>query len=111
MYLFDFIRDNTQKFEEICKSHKVDKMYAFGSSITHNFDIKKSDIDLLVQLDVKNPLDRGEALMSLWDELESFFSKKVDLLTADSLKNPFLKKSIEETKVEIYDGQGEKVLV
>lgn len=111
MYLFEFIRNNTDKFEEICKAHKVEKLYAFGSSITDKFDIEKSDIDLLVHLDIDNPLDRGEALMSLWDELESFFTKKVDLLTEDSLKNPYLKKSIEETKVEIYDGQGEKVLV
>lgn len=111
MYLFDFIRDNTDKFEEICKAHTVEKLYAFGSSITDEFDFEKSDIDLLVHLDIDNPLDRGEALMSLWDELESFFSKKVDLLTTDSLKNPYLKKSIEETKVEIYDGQGEKVIV
>jgi len=85
MYLFDFIRDNTNKFEEICKAHKVEKLYAFGSSITDEFDFAKSDVDLLVQLDVIDPLDRGEALMSLWDELEAFFSKKVDLLTQDSL--------------------------
>lgn len=111
MYLFDFIRKNSDKFEEICKAHKVEKMYAFGSSITTDFDLEKSDIDLLVKLNINNPLDRGEALMSLWDELESFFSKKVDLLTSDSLKNPYLKKNIERTKVEIYDGQGEKVLV
>ncbi|MGJ3234996.1 nucleotidyltransferase family protein [Marivirga sp.] len=111
MYLFDFIRNNSDIFEGICKAHKVEKMYAFGSSITDKFDFEKSDVDLLVHLDIDNPLDRGEALMSLWDKLETFFSNKVDLLTADSLKNPYLKKSIEETKVEIYDGQGEKVLV
>lgn len=50
-------------------------------------------------------------LLSFWDSLEILFDRKVDLLTEDSINNPYLKKSIESTKKLIYDGQGEKVFV
>ena len=100
-----------QRFRELCSSHQVRYIYAFGSSVTDRFDEEKSDIDLLVEVDAEDPVERGEKLMSLWDGLEALFLRKVDLLTDSSLKNPYLRKSIEATKVLIYDGSGEKVFI
>jgi predicted nucleotidyltransferase len=54
---------------------------------------------------------RGDALLSLWDDLEILFRRKVDLLTDDSIDNPYLKRNIDRTKKLIYDGEGEKVFV
>jgi predicted nucleotidyltransferase len=79
-------------------------LYAFGSSTNNNFNPVESDIDLLVEIEDADPIERGEKLMSFWDRLESFFNRKVDLLTESSLRNPFLRKSIDSTKVLIYDG-------
>lgn len=98
------------EFKTICENHNVKLMYAFGSATNDSFDANTSDIDLLVEIDDHNPTERGEKLISLWDSLESFFQRKVDLLTESSLRNPFLKKSIESTKVLIYDGSGQKIL-
>jgi hypothetical protein len=98
-------------FASLCKSHNVKYLYAFGSSVTDKFNPRKSDIDLLVEIDSPDPLDRGEKLLSLWDLFESFFKRKVDLLTESSIRNPFLRKSIDSTKVLIYDGSGQKVLI
>ncbi len=86
-------------------------MYAFGSSITDHFEPTKSDIDIVVELDIKDPIVYGETLLSFWDKLEIFFERKVDLLTDDSINNPYLRKSIDSTKKMIYDGQGKKVFV
>ena len=47
----------------------------------------------------------------LWDTFEVFFHRKVDLLTDSSIRNPYLRKSIDSTKILIYDGSGEKVFV
>jgi len=99
------------EFTALCQSHQVSKMFAFGSSITDHFDPNNSDIDLIVKVDIDDPADRGEALLSLWDQLELLFSKKVDLLTEDSIKNPYLKDNINRTKKLIYDREGEKVFV
>jgi predicted nucleotidyltransferase len=53
---------------------------------------------------------KGAALLSLWDSLESLFERKVDLLTEASIRNPYLRANIEQTRKLIYDGAGEKIL-
>lgn len=111
MNLSTLIRDKYDEFVDLCRSHQVDKVYAFGSSITDHFDPKTSDIDVVVKIGIDDPADRGEALLSFWDKLETLFSRKVDLLTEDSIRNPYLKSSINRTKKLIYDGEGEKVFV
>ena len=111
MYLSYLIGKKHDDFIDICRAHKVSKIYAFGSSITDHFDPAKSDIDVIVDLEISDPIEYGETLLSLWDRLESFFNRKVDLLTEDSITNPYLRKSIEATKKLIYDGQGEKIFV
>lgn len=111
MKLTEEIKKKINEFSEICQAHKVLKLYAFGSSVTEKFNEKTSDIDLLVEIDIDDPIERGEKLMSFWDKLEDFFERKVDLLTDSSIKNPVLKKRIDATKILIYDGRGQKVLV
>ena len=111
MDLMTLIKERHADFVDLCRSHRVDKMYAFGSSITDHFDSNTSDIDVVVKLDIEDPVDRGEMLLSLWDKLEALFNRKVDLLTDDSIRNPFLKSNINRTKRLIYDGKGEKVFV
>lgn len=105
------IKKNLTEFVNLCKDHKVKSLYAFGSSVTDNFDPDTSDIDLIAEINDPDPLERGELLMSFWDELEVFFQRKVDLLTERSIKNPFLRKSIEATKVLIYDGSRKEVII
>lgn len=111
MIIQDEILKRLTDFQALCKDHKVKYLYVFGSSVSDRFDPLRSDIDLLVEIDAQDPIERGEKLISLWDTLEDFFHRKVDLLTESSIRNPYLKKSIDSTKVLIYDGEGSKVLV
>ncbi len=109
MIIYDEISKHQIHFEEICKSHNVKYLYAFGSSTNSKFDYQKSDLDFLVEIDEPDPLEKGEKLISLWDTFENIFDRKIDLLTEASIKNPYLKKSIDATKVLIYDREWEKI--
>ncbi len=111
MNLKESIKSKTTEFLTLCKTYKVKKLYAFGSSITDEFNEEYSDIDLLVETENQDPIERGENLMILWDKLESFFQRKVDLLTDSSIKNPVLKQNIDATKILIYDKQKQKILI
>jgi predicted nucleotidyltransferase len=111
MNLMTLIKERYSEFVDLCRSHSVDKIYAFGSSITDRFDPNTSDIDVVVKIDIDDAADRGEALLSLWDKLEALFKRKVDLLTDDSIRNPYLRANIDRTKKLIYDREGEKVPV
>ncbi len=111
MGIKDDIKRRIVDFKDLCANHKVKSLYAFGSSITDRFDPITSDIDLLVEIETVDPIERGEKLLDLWDKFETFFNKKIDLLTESSIKNPILKKNIDQTKILIYDGAGQKVFI
>lgn len=111
MNLKDSIRTKSKDFTTLCRLYNVKNLYAFGSATTDRFDENTSDIDLLIEIDEIDPLERGEKLLAIWDKLEEFFQRKVDLLTQTSVKNPVLKKNIDATKVLIYDGKKQEVSV
>jgi predicted nucleotidyltransferase len=111
MLLFKYIKENRDEFENICQQHGVQKLYVFGSGLEERFDPMHSDFDFLVEMIPDEPMKRGELLLSLWEKLESFFERKVDLLTNESLKNPYLIESILKTKVVVYDGEVQKAIV
>jgi len=102
MVINELINTNKEAFYNLCEEHQVKYLFAFGSSVTDNFDYDKSDIDLLVEIDEPDPLERGEKIISLWDKLETFFKRKVDLLSNPIIRNRFLRQSVDESKVLIY---------
>ncbi len=109
MKIKESIQSRSIDFTTLCRSHNVKTLYAFGSAITDHFDEASSDIDLLIEIDENDPLKRGEKLLDIWDKLEEFFQRKVDLLTEASIKNPVLKKNIDSSKILIYDGKRQEV--
>ncbi len=105
-----FFTTYIEQIKSVCQKYKILKMYAFGSVVTEKFR-KDSDIDLIVHLENMSPEQKGEYILSLWDELENLFSRRVDLLTDQKISNPVLLKNIETNKKLIYDGENNKVFV
>jgi uncharacterized protein len=105
------LRDKLESLKDLCKTHHVKTLYAFGSSVNDTHFSEDSDVHIIVSLDISDPLDRGENLISLWNNLELLLQRKVDLLTESSLKNPFLIDAINNSKVKLYDRSGEKVFI
>ena len=111
MKLHSIIENKIDHITVLCRKYKVEKLYAFGSVISNRFNPETSDIDLIAELETLPPIEKGENLMNLWTELEELFLRKIDLLSDQPIKNPFLKKNIEQTKQLIYDRRSEKVSV
>ncbi len=111
MNLKDSIKLRMADFLAICKFYNVKNLYAFGSSITDRFDENFSDIDLLIEIGNDDPIERGENLIGIWDRFELFFQRNIDLTTNTSIKNPILRKTIDSTKILVYDGKSQKILI
>ena len=90
-----------QEFLDLCKSHQVRELYAFGS-VVKGTDTEESDIDLIVEIDEPNPISKGKLLLSLYNKLSIYFNRKVDLLTLDSNKNLILEEYIGTSKQIVY---------
>ena len=104
MIIKDEIIKKTTDFSSLCQKHKVKYLYAFGSSVTDRFDYDKSDIDLLVEIEDSDPIERGENLISLWDTFEIFFHRKVDLLTEASI-SPYMRERVLKEMQVVYDSR------
>lgn len=97
MYLDNYINH----IQRLCKKNRVKYLFAFGSVLTENFS-EYSDIDLLVEIDINDPIDYADKYFTLKFDLEDLFRRPVDLLENRALKNPFLIKGIDSSKKLIY---------
>jgi len=96
------ISSNINEIKQLFKAHKIEKAYVFGSVVTNDFN-EKSDLDFLVKFNSElNPLEKGELWWNLHDTLRNFFNREIDIVTENSLKNPYFIKELEETKELIY---------
>jgi predicted nucleotidyltransferase len=87
--------------KSLCEKHKVKRLYAFGSVLGENFS-ESSDIDLLVDFDLVDPLVYADNYFGLKFALEDTFRRSVDLLEEKAMKNPYFKKEVENQRRLIY---------
>ncbi|RAV30038.1 nucleotidyltransferase family protein [Sinomicrobium soli] len=92
-----------KRLDAIFRRHKVQRAYLFGSSLRKDFN-KNSDLDFLIKFhdSLKDPVEKGEMWWNLHDSLRDLFRREVDLITENSLKNPYFIEELEENKKLIY---------
>ncbi|MEB3222545.1 MAG: nucleotidyltransferase family protein [Candidatus Sericytochromatia bacterium] len=75
-----------------CQRWKVIEFSLFGSAVRDDFDPARSDVDVLVEFAPGAGLDFFE-LLTMSEELEAMFGRRVDLVTKRSLR-PRLRESV-----------------
>jgi len=98
MRLIELYRKQIQK---LCEYHQVKTLYSFGSVNTEKFN-SSSDVDLVVDFKITDPLEYTEHYFDLKFELEKIFNRPIDLLENKAIRNPLLRESIDKTKVLVY---------
>ena len=89
------------QIQRLCENYKVKTLYSFGSVNTTEFT-QDSDVDLLVDFKIDDPIEYSDNYFDLKFELEKIFNRQIDLLESKAIRNPFLKESINKTKVLVY---------
>ena len=98
MGLIETYKDQIQK---LCKTHRVKSLYSFGSVNTQKFTTE-SDVDLMVDFEISDPLEYTDNYFDLKFELERILNRSIDLLESKAIKNPFLRENIDKSKTLIY---------
>ena len=97
----ELFNKDIEKLTKLCSKFRVLKLYVFGSAISNKFR-KDSDIDFLVTFDSVDINNYADNYFDFKFSLEVLFNRKIDLLEEKSIKNPFLKQSIDSSKELIY---------
>ncbi|WOF17360.1 hypothetical protein F1737_10435 [Methanoplanus sp. FWC-SCC4] len=99
---FTYFLKNSKRLDELCRKYNVSEMFIFGSAIRSDFNPEKSDIDIMISFKKMTPAEHADSYFGLLEELESFFGRSVDLLEKEAVRNPYLKKNIDESGVMVY---------
>jgi len=96
------IEENKQKLIELCKKYDVQSMYVFGSASSEDFK-ESSDIDILIAFKKDISIERyTDNYFELHYKLEELFNRKVDLITENSLSNPYFIERVEENSELVF---------
>jgi predicted nucleotidyltransferase len=90
-----------EQIQRVCREHKVKNFSVFGSALTNNFSAN-SDFDFVVDFDESDPLIYSDLYFKLKEDLERVLKHSVDLIEERGIRNPYLRKEIEESKQIIY---------
>jgi len=88
------------RIRAFCQKWSIAELSVFGSVLREDFR-PESDVDLLVTF-------TGDAQWSLYEwvdmiaELREIFGRDVDLLSSQSLRNPFRRREILKTRETLY---------
>lgn len=86
----------------LCRRFHVRQLDLFGSAARGTFDPTRSDLDFVVTFENLHPVALADAWFGLREGLAALFGRPVDLLTANSISNPYLRDSIKRTRRVLY---------
>ena len=73
----NIIEINLEKIKKLCFTHKVNKLFVFGSVLKDTFN-NESDIDLVVDFEEFDYFDYADNYLDFKDQLEFLFNRSVD---------------------------------
>lgn len=90
-----------ERIRKLCELHKVESLYLFGSALKDNLK-EDSDYDFVVSFKNMELESYPDNYFNLKFALHDILNRDIDLLENQAIKNPYLIKSIERSKVLIY---------
>jgi hypothetical protein len=97
--MIGLIEQHLEAISSLCREYRVTRLEIFGSTTREDFDPQRSDIDLLVEFAPGTDLGPWMArFFELQNRLEVLLGRKVDLIMATGLRNPYLLRSINQDR-------------
>ena len=87
---------------DLCKKYRVCRLDVFGSAARGDFNEHLSDVDLLVEFDDMPHADRADGYLGFLMAVEALLRRRIDLLELGAVRNPYLRRGIEESRELVY---------
>jgi uncharacterized protein len=96
--------------KNLSKKNGVERLYAFGFVLTDKFTLK-SDVDFVVKFKAIDVAHYFDNYFDFKEKLSALLNREVDLLEEQTIKNPYLKQSIDRSKQLIYGRESKEVVI
>ena len=101
--MIDLVANKREEIAALCRQYGIQRLDLFGSAATGAFDPATSDLDFVVDLgEYDDNVHRRylDLIAGLQDILKR---EEMDVLTADTIRDPFLLAAIDQDRVRLYD--------
>jgi predicted nucleotidyltransferase len=96
------VETHKSELAQLCRQFHVRRLEAFGSATRDDFDPSRSDVDLLVEFEPDSTLKALHQYFGLKEALEALLERPVDLVVDSAVENPYIRKSIEDSRETVY---------
>ncbi len=96
------VQDKIEPLSELCRRYGVRKLVLFGSALRDDFDPSRSDLDFVVEFAPRPSGGYANAYFGLLREMESLLGCPVDLIEAGTIRNPYIRRSVEAEQKTLY---------
>ena len=93
--------DERAAVDAACARFGVARLQVFGSAVTERFDPARSDVDFLVEF-LPGRQDRFSDYFGLSEALRTLMGREIDLVSTESLDNPFFRATVLASAEELY---------
>ena len=95
----------------LCRFHGVTRLEVFGSASDGTFDPLSSDYDFIARFADQPQTSIARRFLGFADALESMLGRRVDLMTDHEIENPYMRASVNATRVTLYDESSAEAFV
>jgi len=100
--MIELVSQKKNAVAALCRKYQVERLDLFGSAATGTFDPASSDLDFIVAFENHSAPGLLNRYLDLAEALERLFNRHVDLVTQNSIRNPYFRQAIEATRQPLY---------
>ena len=97
------VAERTAEIQRLCGQHHVQRLAVFGSAAMGEHRPGKSDFDFVVEFSSLPAGAYADSYFGLLEDLERLLGGPVELVVGSAIKNPFFRRSVEQTSTVLYE--------
>ena len=94
--------DHHEQIERLCRAYGVSRLEVFGSAADGRFDPQRSDFDFIATFVPEAQASIARRYLEFAEALEHLLGRRVDLLTSQPIRNPYLRKAVDRSRRDLY---------
>lgn len=98
--LHPVVQAKRDEIAALCREFGVRRLDIFGSAVTEDFDVERSDVDVLIEVDPEHLTLAN--YFGLRQGLQRILGRPVDVVDAGALRNPYVKSEVMATRELLY---------
>ncbi|MBA8822751.1 hypothetical protein FHX42_000080 [Saccharopolyspora lacisalsi] len=100
--MHEVVAEKRHEIEQLCRELSIRRLDLFGSAAEGTFDASSGDVDVLVEFDGGPGFDYFGTYFALKEGLERILGRSVDVVSASSVRNPYSKQRVLDTRELLY---------